>query len=756
MTLRFRGLALGLFIGLAGALASVMPPAFELEQNIGLRTLFAMRGPQKPPEDVVVVAIDQASAQTLGLSPKPSQWPRRLHAELIARLAEAGAKVIAFDLMFATPSTDKSDDAALAAAMRKAGNVLLVAALRGSEAPLPDTPGAGSGTHSLESVAPLLPNVANAAAAYAPFPLPKNARVDAYWTFKYGAGDLPSLPAAALQVYALGCYSQLLERWRRADATLAAQLPLDAGAAMSLRALPELMQAQRGALSGSRDDARRRLSALKDATTSRSEGEPCAVLHALIDLYAGDGARFLNFYGPARTVKTISYSVALQRLRSSHSEAIGKADFSGKAVFVGFSPAAAFEEDRIRDDYRTVYSASDGLDLSGVEIAATAFANLLTNRSVRPLGGLGNIVLMFSWGIVIGMLGRNLGITFAALFVVLAGGLYLAGAHYAFRVAGLWLPLVIPLCFQPPLALFASAVLRHRDARWEKDRIKRIFGQYLPGPVVEQLTSNVGPPTAINRVVFGVCVSTDAQQYTGLSETMEPARLAQILNAYYRGLFEAVHRNGGRVADVVGDAMLAIWAGSASEVSMRALACQAALDIAEAAGGPDGGGQRPAIATRIGIHCGNILLGNIGAGDRFEFRAVGDVVNTATRIEGLGKHVGALLLVSEEVMEGVAAYLTRPLGSFLLAGKHHAVRVAELRGHRAAASEQEKWRCQRFAAALSHYENGRWHDAATELSEMLAAFPQDGPTRFYLERCEQLVRHPPAGPWDPLIRMDLK
>lgn len=757
MTIRFKGVALGLLIGLAGALASVMPSGFDLERNIGLRALFAMRGPRLPPEDVIVIAIDQASAQKQGLPSKPNLWPRRLHAELIARLAAAGANMIAFDLIFETPSSDENGDQALAAAMREARNVLLVATSTESETPAPQAGGQAGGGFLLEAVVPPLPVLADAAVAHAPFRLAKGVRVDAYWTFKHGAGDLPSLPAMALQVHAMECYSQLLRLWQRADPVLAAQLPADAAAAMSRRAVPELMQVQRDALSGDSEGARRRLSALNKAAGDRyGEREACDVLKAVIDLYAGEGARFLNFYGPARTIKTISYAAALQSLRSSLPGETGMPAFSGKAVFIGFSPALASEQDRIRDDYRTVYSASDGLDLSGVEIAATAFANLLQDRSIRPLSGLGSFFLVLSWGLAIGMVSRNMGVAFAALFAIFAGGIYLVIARYAFGEAGLWLPLVVPLCLQPPLALFAGAVLRHRDAHWERERMKRIFSHYLPGAVVEQLTSNVGPPTEINRVEFGVCLSTDAQQYTALAESMDPAQLARILNAYYRELFEAVQRNGGRVADVIGDAMLAIWAGSASEASMRSLACQAALDIAEAARGPGRDGERPPIPTRIGIHCGNILLGNIGAGERFEFRAVGDVVNTATRIEGLGKHLGARLLASQDVIEGVDAFLSRPLGGFLLAGKHNPVRVAELRGLRADASEHELWHFQRFAAALAHYENGRWLDAANAFWEILAAFPQDGPARFYLDRCDQFVRHPPDGPWDPLIRIELK
>ena len=115
---------------------------------------------------------------------------------------------------------------------------------------------------------------------------------------------------------------------------------------------------------------------------------------------------------------------------------------------------------------------------------------------------------------------------------------------------------------------------------------------------------------------------------------MEPAELGALMNRYYGVLFEPVKRHGGLVQDVVGDSMLAIWATTEPDASLRSRACLAALDIASAVDRFNATSGRFALPTRIGLHSGRLLLGSVGAIDHYEYRAVGDIVNTATRLEG--------------------------------------------------------------------------------------------------------------------------
>ena len=160
--------------------------------------------------------------------------------------------------------------------------------------------------------------------------------------------------------------------------------------------------------------------------------------------------------------------------------------------------------------------------------------------------------------------------------------------------------------------------------------------------------------------------------------------------------------------------------------------------------------------TRLGLHSGQMLLGNIGASRHYEYQAVGDMVNTATRIQGLGKYLGTRMLASEETVDGLEEFLTRPVGCFLLAGKTEAVCVVELGSRKEDANPRASMLYEKFAGALEAYRAKRWRDAASRFSDILDAFPEDGPSRFYLQRCESYVLKPPDEPWQPTVRIDQK
>jgi adenylate cyclase len=132
------------------------------------------------------------------------------------------------------------------------------------------------------------------------------------------------------------------------------------------------------------------------------------------------------------------------------------------------------------------------------------------------------------------------------------------------------------------------------------------------------------------------------------------------------------------------------------------------------------------------------------------------MVNTATRIEGLSKYLGTRILASEETVDGLEDFLTRPMGCFLLAGKATAVCVVELGGRKYDANPQATLLYQKFADALEAYRTRQWRDAATKFSEILDVFPEDGPSRFYLGRCESYVLKAPDEPWQPTVRLDHK
>ena len=761
MNHRFNALALGLMIGLTGVLAIALAPWVHIEENLGLAWLFDLRGPVEAPGDVIVVAIDELSAQKLGLPDKPRDWPRDQHAQLVRYLSKAGARVIGFDLTFDTPSPVPAHDQEFAEALGLAGNVLMTASIREETIRLHSPAGQPVGNVVIEKHVPPIPIIANAALGHAPFLLPKSSRVNTYWTFRGGAGDAPMFPVLAFHVYASEAFNDLLGLLRKAEPDPPPAARAASGSRPFIAATdPASILALRESLQKDPRIHDRILRLLHESPERGVTDEKIRRIESLIALYSSSETTYLNFYGPPRSIETVPYFLVLEAAQSIDASGAGRLDpgrFNNKAVFVGFSAESQAGQDRLHDNYRTVFSLANGLDLSGVEIAATAFANLAQDRPLRALSPAWQLAIVATWGVALGLLFRLLPPLPALGIVSVLAAIYLWVVYDRFAAAALWLPSIIPVGVQAPLALFAGVWLHYRDTKRERELVKLSAGYFLPKGVVDQLARNIGPVTSGNRVVFGACLATDMQNYTALAEGMDPAKLGELMNEYYAVLFKPVERMAGTVVDVVGDAMVAIWAGRSSDSELRISACETALEIIDALEQFNQAPlARPALSTRFGLHAGEMLIGSVGASRHFEYRAIGDIVNTASRIQGLNKVLGTRLLASEATVEGLDRFTTRRVGTFLLAGKTTAVPLVEILGRSQDAVARQTNLCEMFADGLDAYRSRHWRDAAAKFSGILGIVPEDGPSRFYFEHCERLLASPPGEEWTPTIRIDTK
>jgi adenylate cyclase len=655
-----------LLLGLAGLLASAVCGYYGFEEKAGLCLLFKIRGERQPPESVLVAAMDREAIRTLGLAREAHKWPRDLHGRLVDVLAQGDPGVIAFDVIF-DEAKDPDRDAALAAAIASAGNVVLCEHVQKETLTMPGA-GGKTTTVSVEKRSQPIDRFARPAVGSGPFPLPKRpVRVGQIWLFKPGGEDIPTLPVVAFQTWALTAYDAFLQTMARVQPDLAAGLPSDREAVLVERvdAFVTRMRVLFRKTDGLGDAMGR---ALENGTASSEEK---AIIRSLVNLYDGQESRYLNFYGPSGSIHTHSYSDILDPAAPG-----GPAgDFTGKAIFIGRSDTRQVQES---DVFFTVFSTDDGIDLSGVEIAATAFANLLTDSWVSPLESAPHIFLVFCWGLLVGTVCFLLRPMKSAGLVVLACVGYGATAQVLFNRWGLWLPMVVPLFFQGPAALLGGLLVRYANVKKERQNIRKAFGRYLPEKVVGRLASDLGGLGRENRLVYGVCLFTDACQYTQLAEEMDPMALRELMNRYYEITFSPVTARDGFVSDVVGDAMLALWTGTSPDRSMAVSACRAALEIAAGIEKFKNGQGAAYLPTRMGIHAGYVSLGDIGAGGHFEYRAVGDMVNTASRIEALNKELGTTILISSEVSNQLKGFVFRPKGEFLLKGKTNPVTIFEL------------------------------------------------------------------------------
>ncbi len=465
-------------------------------------------------------------------------------------------------------------------------------------------------------------------------------------------------------------------------------------------------------------------------------------------MYQGGDTEYLNLYGPPRTVRTVPYHEVLSAQATADP---GLLRLQGKAVFVGVSDDGRPEQ---RDGFHTVFSSQAGVDLSGAEIAATAFANLLNDQHVRPLGFLGHVIVVFGGGILLGGVCAGLAPGAAAVTALGLGAAYLALALFQFTVALTWYPITAPLLLEVPAGLVGAILWRYVESNRERRQMRTVFSQYLPGTVIDELLRNTGGMAAKGQSVYGICLATDAERYTSLAESMDPEQLARFVNLYYASVFEPIRRYGGTISDVVGDAALAVWASAAPDVTLRTRACYAACDLSASVDRFNRDSPRFQLPTRIGLHSGQMVLGHVGAMDHYEYRAVGDIVNTAARIEGLNKRFGTRILASDDVLIGLDDFLTRRLGTFLLLGKSKPLVIHELICRRDEASERQRSVVALFAEGVAAYEDRRWREAREAFGACLRE-GEDEAVRFYLSACSDNPRDP-GEPWEPVFRIETK
>jgi adenylate cyclase len=166
---------------------------------------------------------------------------------------------------------------------------------------------------------------------------------------------------------------------------------------------------------------------------------------------------------------------------------------------------------------------------------------------------------------------------------------------------------------------------------------------------------------------------------------------------------------------------------------------------------------RQGLPTRIGLDAGEVLLANVGAGRRFEYRAVGDIVSTASRIQGLNRLLGTQILVSGAALVENEGYAAREVGTFLLRGKTTPVVVHEIIDQSRSATMRgtaDELRMH-FSEALAVFRAGRWAEAERLFAQLLERSADDGPSAFYRRLCADYRTSPPDD-WRGVVGLAVK
>ncbi|MDX1711926.1 MAG: adenylate/guanylate cyclase domain-containing protein [Rhodovibrionaceae bacterium] len=722
-----RGLAFGILVALVGGIILPIPGMQAFERSFGLSWLFQLRGAIEPPDNVAVIGIDGTTGEALGLPKMPRDWPRTTHSAVLEALIDYGAEVVVFDFDFSRPRGG-SEDRRLAEQIARAGNVVLFERLVGKRQRIVRA-GGDSGWVWIEEAVPPNELLATAARAVAPFPLPKvDQAAHQFWTFKQSLGNAPTTAAVGVQMICFPFYKEWVSILRQAGIAAAEEFPETPWHIKTPSEMAQVMTGTRRAFVETEGVAERARAGIETSDHFNGNPKERDAARVLAALYAGSADRYINFYGPPGTIPTVAYHRVLQAHGDERERQA--ALLKDKVVFVGYSDL--FEPDQ-PDRFYSVFTGEDGVDLSGVEIMATSFANLITDFSVRPLDPFLSLGLLLAFGFVLGVTVYMLPAIIAVTAVVILTAVYFYVAFFLFTTSGLWAPLSIPVLVQLPVAVVFGLVAHYLIERARERKMTAAMSYYLPENVLRELTEGQVAPESVNRVVYGVCLANDMTGFSTISEHKTPQELAVFMNEYFDTLAQKLKANGVDVMEFHADTIMCAWLGEEGALEARQRALAAASGVIEAIDDFNTGHEGASLKPRIGLQDGQFYLGHTGGGGRMSYSILGDPANSAARLESLNKHLGTQILAAETVTQDVPDLETRPLGRFRLVGKAEGTPVVEVVGKADQVDGAERQLTEDFAKALKSFHDHDWNEAQNRFGDLAEAFPDYKPVQLYLD-----------------------
>jgi adenylate cyclase len=726
------------------------PPALlQFMADIELKTLdtrFLLRGTQNPSSQIVIVAIDQKSEDTLGRWP----FPRRYFADAVDYLRETGARVIAFDVNFPQPDENS--------ALQALRIVKKTYSLTGAN---------GTGNRKFErqlnsllaeadndqKFSDALSKYEDAILGYFYLPTEEVAKQDAervkeflnYLTFQAypqivnstyadkfeGPKFLaisPNLPNLSLYAKNFGYFNVFPD----SDGTVR-RVPVVASFQGNFYPSLDIAAAL----------AYTNLSLDKVAVVFNPNGLERIDFGGVSIPTDPGGYVQIDYFGKSGTFHRESFADVVQhKVPPDH--------LRDKLVLIG--PTAVGIPD-------TAVTPFEQMGFPGVEVHANFIEDILSGHFIKR-GLRENLIDFFFIALFSLGAGTLLSVATpvrATTIILVILGFFLWLAYYLFAAHQIWIAAFIPTA---TLSTNYAAIISYRfffEER-EKKRVRLAFQQYLPHSLINQLLERpellqLGGDERELSIMF-----TDIRGFTTLSEGLTPSKLVELLNEYLSEMTDIIFRNWGTLDKYIGDAIMAFWGAPYPQEDHAERACRAALQMIEALkklqAGWDAEG-RPQIKIGVGINSGLALVGNMGSKRRFNYTIMGDNVNLASRLEGLNKEFATHLIISEYTYEKVREKMVvRELDLIRVKGKTKPVKIYELL---APIEGYERFRdlVKGFAKGLESYRSGQWETAVDIFQQLQHDYPGDGPSGVFAERCRDLLVEPPPV-WDGVYVMKTK
>ena len=600
--------------------------------------------PKKPNPLIAILAIDDSSIQSIGQWP----WKRSVHAEIISKLEENGAVVIAYDVAFSEPSTETED-----LALEKAISSLNIPIVLSSEGQR------------------IVVNENIIVAAGFTKPLDRFVKDD-----NYGLVNLITSKDGVTRFFP---FQQIADENIKINN-------------FSVQVLKKFNGYKRSSVKTTKKILR------------------------------------INYFGPEETFPMYSVKDLLNN-------GVGIKEIKDKIVLVGATA------ENLHDNALTPVS---GKPISGIEIHANILNTLLDNDFLVDESKIKSFFTLAFITIASSVLFINLSIKKVVFLGVSSAFIFLIYCFISFD-NGVVRPILFTV-LSIILTIVVNIAYKYQFELKQKRFIRGAFSYYLSKAVMDELLANpeklrLGGERKKITVLF-----TDIAGFTSISEKLEPEKLSELLNIYLTKMTNIVFKHHGVLDKYIGDAVMAFWGAPLIDEQQAIRACLTALEMQEATKDMSSEWKKYGINSfkiRIGINTEEMIVGNMGSNQRFDYTLLGDGVNLGARLESINKFYGTDNIISKYTYKAVKnEVVTRKLDTVTVKGKTKGVEIYELRPF-GNITDDENVFLEEFEKARMLYEKGEFSESLKFFNKLEKKYPKDKTIKIYIERLSNIIKNPP-------------
>lgn len=286
----------------------------------------------------------------------------------------------------------------------------------------------------------------------------------------------------------------------------------------------------------------------------------------------------------------------------------------------------------------------------------------------------------------------------------------------------------------------------------------RAFKLYVPSTLVKQLIDSGEKVTIGGKDRELTVFFSDIANFTMISENISPKELMTQLSDYFDIMTRLIEAECGTVDKFIGDAVMAFWGAPISHEEHAIMACRAALKSQQVISEFNKNWQaedKYPFLTRMGIHTGHMIVGNMGSRQRMNYSVMGDGVNLASRLEMLNKIYNTSIIISNGTHRYIhRQFITRTIDQITVKGKSQSVVIYELMAEvNTLEAERLTPLAEQFKLAYALYLKRDWQLAKRQFEAILEDYPEDKPSIIYIERCDNFIVNEPDASWSGISKL---